>query len=55
MNKDDLKLEPQEAPEKNTDAAFVQVGADGKPKMPDENAQSKTDNQPPKEGTLADR
>ena len=35
MNNEKDKFNEQEAPEKNTDAAFVQVGADGKPVMPD--------------------
>jgi hypothetical protein len=56
MNKENQKLNEQEAPEKNTDSAFVQVGADGKPTIPeaqpDENA---ADAKAPKEGTLADR
>ena len=33
------KREPQEAPLKNTDNAFVQVGADGSPAMPQTNQQ----------------
>jgi hypothetical protein len=34
MNNDN-KFPEQEAPEKNTDKAFVQVGKDGAPHMPD--------------------
>lgn len=34
MNKDKIFIE-QEAPEKNTDNAFIQVGEDGKPEVPD--------------------
>lgn len=56
MNKENEKFTEQEAPEKNTDAAFVQVGADGKPVMPDTDKEDeRTDNDAPKEGTLADR
>lgn len=56
MDKDTIKLNEQEAPEKNTDAAFVQVGADGKPVIPDaESTDRATDAKGPKEGTLADR
>ena len=56
MNKDNLQFEEQEAPEKNTDHAFVQVGADGKPVIPDPNKREQTtDTKGPKEGTLADR
>lgn len=54
MNNDKQKFDTQEAPEKNTDAAFVQVGTDGKPQLPEEPSQNNTDT-PPKEGTLADR
>jgi hypothetical protein len=56
MNNDKQTFDKQEAPEKNTDAAFVQVGADGKPVTP-ENApnQQPSENSHPKEGTLADR
>ena len=32
---DNEKFPEQEAPEKNTDNAFVQVGADGSPVIPD--------------------
>lgn len=54
MQKEQDKLDVQEAPEKNTDSAFVKVGTDGKPQMPaDEKADQ--DAQRPKEGTLADR
>jgi hypothetical protein len=34
MDKDQTKLEPQEAPLKNTDKAFVRVDKDGKPLIP---------------------
>lgn len=56
MNKDLEKLDEQQAPEKNSDQAYVQVGSDGKPVLPkpkttEQNQQSER----PKEGTLADR
>jgi len=38
----DNKFPEQEAPEKNTDNAFVQVGEDGSPVIP-ENNEKKTD------------
>ncbi len=56
MNKEDIKLTEQEAPEKNTDAAFVKVGDDGKPVLPE--AEDKTvagESGTPQQGTLADR
>ena len=37
---DDNKFPEQQAPEKNTDKAFVQVGKDGEPVMPSENDES---------------
>jgi len=56
MEKEHEKFDPQEAPEKNTDSAFVKVGADGKPQMPDaEKTGTDTESERPKEGTLADR
>jgi hypothetical protein len=55
MNKEHVKFDEQEAPEKNTDSAFVQVGADGKPVMDPESKDHAADNKGPKEGTLADR
>ena len=36
MNNDENKLQEQKAPVKNTDNAFVQVGEDGAPKIPDD-------------------
>jgi hypothetical protein len=36
MERNDDKFREQEAPLKNTDQAFVQVGADGHPQMPRE-------------------
>ena len=56
MNKDKQTFDKQEAPEKNTDAAFVKVGTDGKPVMPEnETPQKQGEESRPKEGTLADR
>ena len=55
MNKEQVKFDEQEAPEKNTDSAFVQVGADGKPVMDPDSKDHAADNKGPKEGTLADR
>jgi hypothetical protein len=55
MNKEKQKLNEQEAPEKNTDAAFVQVGTDGKPVMQDKQPTEQATDNTPKEGTLADR
>jgi hypothetical protein len=55
MNKDHATFDEQEAPEKNTDSAFVQVGADGKPVMPDPGTKDHAPDKGPKEGTLADR
>jgi hypothetical protein len=56
MNKDNQKLNEQEAPEKNTDSAFVKVGTDGKPVMEDnKTTEQAADGKAPKEGTLADR
>ena len=56
MNKEQEKFDAQEAPEKNTDSAYVKVGTDGKPEMPaTEKGAPDTDSKRPKEGTLADR
>lgn len=55
MSNDKQKFEPQEAPEKNTDSAFVQVGTDGKPVMPEADVAPQNNEERPKEGTLADR
>jgi hypothetical protein len=56
MKNEREKLDVQDAPDKNNDKAFVQVDSDGKPLVPQTNGseQSKTE-EPPKEGTLADR
>ena len=56
MNKEHEKLDVQDAPDKNTDSAYVKVGSDGKPEMPaNAPADQDTNDQRPKEGTLADR
>lgn len=36
------KFTEQEAPEKNTDNAYVKVGRDGQPEMPEEDKQDDT-------------
>jgi len=56
MKNEQEKLDVQEAPDKNSDKAFVQVGHDGKPVVPQPNAPDQhTANDRPKEGTMADR
>lgn len=55
MEKEQEKLAVQEAPEKNNDKAFVQVGTDGKPVMPDAHQEQAAKDNKPQEGTLADR
>jgi hypothetical protein len=49
----------QAAPEKNTDKAFVRVGEDGHPVIPEEgsrkNEQENTSGNDPRPGTLRDR
>jgi hypothetical protein len=42
--KDNQQLEPQDAPLKNTDKAFVRVSEDGSPEMPDEGKQDGDNN-----------
>ncbi|HEU4471623.1 MAG TPA: hypothetical protein VFR58_11095 [Flavisolibacter sp.] len=46
MEKRITELQEQDAPGKNTDKAFVQVGEDGSPKIPEQAAEKK---QPPKD------
>ena len=41
MERDENKLQEQEAPLKNTDNAFVQVNKDGSPLMPSSNEEKK--------------
>ncbi|HZH64061.1 MAG TPA: hypothetical protein VEY10_04150 [Flavisolibacter sp.] len=48
MNTSNEKFPQQDAPEKNTDRAFVQVGADGQPVMP----QTANDDNVTKEDTV---
>lgn len=56
MKNEKENLDEQQAPEKNSDAAFVQVDKDGKPIVSKTStSEEKTANEPPKEGTLADR
>ena len=56
MDNKNRTLDEQEAPEKNGDAAYVQVGADGKPVMPQVGEDDQPDDsKAPQEGTLADR
>jgi hypothetical protein len=55
MDKEHIQLDEQEAPEKNTDAAFVKVNSDGKPVMEPDTADQAAHDNSPKEGTLADR
>ena len=49
MNKKEERFQPQEAPRKNTDKAFVRGNKDGSPSIPE--ADKKTKNEPaqPKE------
>ena len=55
MDKNERVLTEQEAPEKNTDHAFVQVGDDGKPVMPSVKEDESTGGDEPAEGTLKNR
>jgi hypothetical protein len=60
MDKKDNELREQEAPGKNTDHAFVRVGEDGHPVMPnaEEAAHTNSSNKEqdaPEEGTLKHR
>ena len=41
MDTNDKKLQEQKAPEKNTDHAFVQVGSDGHPVIPQTGTEAK--------------
>lgn len=50
MDSSNDKLRAEEAPLKNTDKAFVQVGKNGEPEFPKENQQpTRGDQQAPKE------
>lgn len=55
MDKNERNLTEQEAPEKNTDHAFVKVGDDGKPVMPVEDKQQEQQDDEPAEGSLKNR
>lgn len=55
MDKNERNLTEQEAPEKNTDRAFVKVGDDGKPVMPVEDKEGQQQDGEPAEGTLKNR
>jgi hypothetical protein len=54
MNEDN-KFPEQQAPEKNTDNAFVQVGKDGTPVIPSPNDEKKTDIDKEKRPTTLDK
>lgn len=45
MEKNNTQFQEQEAPQKNTDNAFVQVGEDGKPQMPEKETTTTTSTQ----------
>ena len=53
------QLDEQDEPHKNTDHAFVRVGEDGKPELPEDNntndGERNSSSNNPKEGSLADR
>lgn len=55
MEKEETKFNEQQAPEKNTDNAFVQVGKDGQPVIPDHEKHSETKSTQPEAGSLKDR
>jgi hypothetical protein len=55
MDKNERNLTEQEAPEKNTDHAFVKVGDDGKPVMPDDKKERQQPDDEPAEGSLKNR
>ena len=45
MERNDDRFPQQEAPLKNTDQAFVRVGADGQPQMPKEAEKAKPEDE----------
>jgi hypothetical protein len=45
MEKNNNPFQEQDAPQKNTDNAFVQVGEDGKPQMPEKETASNASTQ----------
>lgn len=55
LDKNEKSLTEQEAPEKNTDHAFVQVGHDGKPVVPVADSKGKEKEDMPAEGSLQNR
>jgi len=44
MDKKENELQPQEAPLKNTDNAFVQVGKNGEPEIPETDKEYQSEN-----------
>ena len=54
MKKEETTFQEQEAPLKNTDGAFVQVGKNGEPVIPAEEDKRNTENEP-QPGSLKDR
>ncbi len=51
MEKNERQLQEQDAPQKNTDNAYVKVGEDGKPEMPEtQNQDTGTTHQVTKDG-----
>lgn len=46
MNKKEEKFQPQEAPRKNTDKAFVRVSKDGSPSIPEQDKKTRNEPQP---------
>lgn len=60
MDQKNTDLREQDAPQKNTDQAFVQVGQDGSPVVPEnesgaEGNASRQEGERPEPGTLKDR
>lgn len=55
MEKEDTKFTEQQAPEKNTDGAFVQVGKDGQPVIPEGEKNDEAKKNQPEPGSLKDR
>ena len=49
MEKNNNQFQEQDAPQKNTDNAFVQVGEDGKPQVPEKETTSTASTQQPSE------
>lgn len=55
MEKEETKFTEQTAPEKNTDGAFVQVGKDGQPVIPETEKSEEAKSNQPEPGSLKDR